>query len=269
MAPIIAAAAPWILSAIGAMLPNIIDAFRTGKSPEEAKAIVEPHRKAIIERLIGAGLSQAQATAVADEQIKGELEKAQLPEQMNPWLSAALSVGGAVGGFKLGGMMKGAPKVSPSTAAAEEAKPSVKEQAPVEQPRSSRGDVYTPGFKNPAVDRALAGELDQVNPVGGATRRGGNIEYNPRTDQFTMIDTESPFPSKGRGDFNVEIIGNTGSYRSIRPEIEGPMPNMARGGELLMAPDIPLALEYGRIPESFPDVVGKRNRIRMMSRIGD
>jgi len=116
MLPIIASAIPWIASAVGAALPSIIDAFRSGKSPEEAQKIIAPHRKEVVDRLVGTGMNQAAAEAMADESMKGEFEKAQLPEPMNPWLSLALHTAGGIAGFKGGKALSR--RLDPAAAAA-------------------------------------------------------------------------------------------------------------------------------------------------------
>lgn len=94
---------PFVIGTLASvLLPAIIDAFRSGKSPEEAAKIIAPHRKEIIDRLVGSGMNGPAAEAMADESLKSELAQAQLPEPMNPWLQGALMLGGGIAGYKGG-----------------------------------------------------------------------------------------------------------------------------------------------------------------------
>ncbi len=95
------AAAPWILSAIGGMLPSIVEAF-SKKTPDEAAKTVKPKYDELIQRMVGGGMSPDQAEKTASELIKPELEKAQQGDQMSPVLSALLMAGGAGAGWKFG-----------------------------------------------------------------------------------------------------------------------------------------------------------------------
>ncbi len=98
--------APIILSTIGAFLPTIIDAFQSGKSPEEVSAEIKPKYDELRDRLIGSGMDPTKAEQVVQESIQSEAAKAGAPEEMNPWLSMALMGAGAVAGHKLGGMAR-------------------------------------------------------------------------------------------------------------------------------------------------------------------
>lgn len=178
--PLAAKAAPWIASTIGTMLPAIVDSFRSGKSPEEAAKIVAPKRQEIVDRLIGTGMNQAAAEAMADESIKGELANAQLPEPMNPWLTAGLAIAGGVGGYKAGKMI-GAKIAQPITSAPPASAPS---SADVQL--SSKPDVYTPGFRSPAIDKAMAGSLDSVT-ASGPFPSGRNIGYQSEPSMARLM----------------------------------------------------------------------------------
>ncbi len=210
VAPLIVAALPWIASAVGTMLPAIVDAFRSGKSPDEAKKIVEPHRQEIIDRLRGSGMNQSAAEAMADESIKGELEKAQLPEPMNPWLSAALAIGGGIGGYKLGKMgaaKMGGPKMAPMTS-----KPSPASEEVVEPPGPEEPDLPTKrlGYDGPPVRDAQV--IDSPFPQPQMDRRFA-------TDWINEPDFPPPGVTRGRG-------------FSMRDAPTGPFPNVGMSPEL-------------------------------------
>ncbi len=205
--PLLAAALPYVGSVVGLMLPALVDAFRSGKSPEEAQKIVAPHRKEIVDRLIGTGMNQTAAEAMADESIKGELANAQMPEPMNPWLSGALAIGGAIGGNKLGRMGKAklganTPPVAgrqPAGAAPKEPVPEMAETSEAGEPaglqdevprlpmREVQAEVMSGPFPSPQMDRRFATDWispPRQMPSGMARGRG-----------FTMQEAQmGPFP---------------------------------------------------------------------------
>ncbi len=205
--PLLAAAAPWILSAVGSMLPAIVDAFRSGKSPEEAQKIIAPHRKEIVDRLVGTGMNQTAAEAMADQSMQGEFEKAQLPEPMNPWLQGALAIGGGIAGYKGGKMLAGklgakVPPVASRQPTAEPPKepvPEAMETSEAGEPaglqdevprlpmREVQAEVMSGPFPSPQMDRRFATDWispPRQMPSGMARGRG-----------FTMQDAQmGPFP---------------------------------------------------------------------------
>lgn len=186
VAPLIAAALPWIASAVGTMLPAIVDAFRSGKSPDEAKKIIEPHRQEIVDRLVGTGMNQAAAEAMADESLRGELANAQLPEPMNPWLQGALAIGGGIGGFKLGKMGMAKMGAKPAAAAATPASEEIKEPAGPEE-----DDSYRAGFTSPRAEAMRRGAGDRVTGVGEPKRLG--MDAPVREVNAEVMDS-GPFP---------------------------------------------------------------------------
>jgi hypothetical protein len=153
---------PIVLSIVGGMLPTIVDAFRSGKSPEEAAQIIAPKRKEMIDRLTGSGMNASAAEKMADEAMKGELEKAQLPEPMNPWISTALMAAGGYGGYRAGKAIKAAraAKAAPTTAV-DAAKVAV---AQAEKPVAKAGMVDDGNFRSAKVDAAMKGKMDTVTP---------------------------------------------------------------------------------------------------------
>jgi len=185
-----------------------VDAFRTGKSPEEAARVVEPHRQAIIERLVGAGMNGQAASAMADEQIQGELEKAQLPEAMNPWLSMGLSLAGAVGGYKLGKM--GTAKMGTQSAVPASQTPATRPTSgdtapPAAKPASAEpptdamsagagDDVYRANFRSPSADMAMRGGMDRVRGVPDGMRLTGPPPEVIKDAQVLGV-RNGPFPS--------------------------------------------------------------------------
>lgn len=158
----LAAALPWIASAVGSMLPMIVDSFRSGKSPEEAQKQIAPQRQAMVERLIGSGMNMQQAEAMTDEAMADELSKAQLPEPMNPWLTAALAIGGGIGGYKLGAKFaKGAPTPDVS----KEAKIDTPAEQAVAKPASGQAPSAAPSAPTdspmpPRVGNDIAAKLE-------------------------------------------------------------------------------------------------------------
>lgn len=128
--PLLAAAAPWVLSAIGAALPQIIDAFRSSPTPEEAAAKVKPHMDELIERLVGSGMSRGEAERTAHEQLAPELKAASEKEPMNQMLSMGLSLLGGMAGYKLGGKFGGKPAAPAASKVADTAGDTLPPKAP-------------------------------------------------------------------------------------------------------------------------------------------
>jgi hypothetical protein len=95
----------------------------------------------MVERLIGSGMNMQQAEAMTDEAMADELAKAQLPEPMNPWLTAALAIGGGIGGYKLGA--KFAPKGAP-TDVSKQAKMDTPAEQAVAKPASGQAPSVQP-----------------------------------------------------------------------------------------------------------------------------
>lgn len=261
----IAAAIPWIASAVGGtILPAVVDAFRSGKSPEEAQQIVAPQRQAMVERLIGSGMSQQAAEAMTDEAMADEVAKAQLPEPMSPWLSAALAIGGGIGGFKLGKMAAGrmgAAKAAKIDTPAEQAvaKPASGQEPSITPPVD---DVYQPGFRSPRVDARMRGAEDRVTPMGEPARIG--MQPQVKDAEVLSVRTSGPFPAPPMDpDFAALNMGGQAPGRNTRrftmqgDEVRGlPAPPEETGmmGEMLgtpaMASPFPASLSrsLGRAP---------------------
>jgi len=218
MAPLVAAAVPWIASAVGSMLPMIVDSFRSGKSPEEAQKMIAPQRQAMVERLIGSGMNMQQAEAMTDEAMADELAKAQLPEPMNPWLTAALAIGGGIGGYKLGAKFapKGAPTPAPEAADAAKA---AKIDTPAEQaiakpasgqiPSTPKPNMVSPEELAPVQMQAEARSRMQPSAMDIRNTRMLNGVPAPQRDRVLSPDEfdamisslerkpmASPFPAK-------------------------------------------------------------------------
>ena len=195
-APLLAAAVPWIASAVGSMLPAIVDSFRSGKSPEEAQKMIAPQRQAMVERLIGGGMNMQQAEAMTDEAMADELAKAQLPEPMNPWLTAALAIGGGVGGYKLGKRFAGN-----GSAAVESVAPDA--------------NVYKPGFTSPRTEARMRGSEDRVTPVGEPARLG--MQPQIKEAEVMAVRNDGPFPSPAMDpDFAALNMGGQVPGRNTR-----------------------------------------------------
>lgn len=207
---------PVVLSIVGGMLPMIVDAFRSGRSPEEAAKIVAPKRQEIVERLIGSGMAQYAAEAMADESIKGELEKAQLPEPMNPWLSTALMAAGAFGGYKLGGAIAG--KMAAANALA--AKPknvSTPNKATPKAKTPAAEEVREAGAGHNAAEEMAEGASSDISNMGKTSNltlstdisqigktspippsRGNMRAMSEPTRDIVPSYTDTPFPPRDR-----------------------------------------------------------------------
>jgi hypothetical protein len=186
----LAAAIPWIASAVGSMLPMIVDSFRSGKSPEEAQKQIAPQRQAMIERLIGSGMNMQQAEAMTDEAMADELEKAQLPEPMNPWLTAALAIGGGIGGYKLGAKFAG--KGAPTPEVSKEAKI----DTPAEQAIAKPASGQAPSVSN-ATDMAETMAAQKAGrPVEMRQQILEDLENNPKRGPFDWADEAGAPPAR-------------------------------------------------------------------------
>jgi hypothetical protein len=215
MAPLVAAAAPWIASAVGSMLPLIVDSFRSGKSPEEAQKMIAPQRQAMIERLIGSGMNMQQAEAMTDEAMADEIAKAQLPEPMNPWLTAALAIGGGIGGYKLGA--KFASKGTPTPDVSKEAKIDTPAEQAIAKPASGQApsaprtpDMVSPEELAPVQMRAEAMSRMQPSAIDVRNTRmlNGVPAPKPKDNPLSAEEIDrlineavptpksSPFPAK-------------------------------------------------------------------------
>jgi hypothetical protein len=193
MGPLVAAAVPWIASAAGSMLPLIVDSFRSGKSPEEAQKMIAPQRQAMVERLIGSGMNMQQAEAMTDEAMADELAKAQLPEPMNPWLTAALAIGGGIGGYKLGA--KFAPKGAPADVSKQ-----AKMDTPAEQAAAKPASGQEPSPLE--VQNAMTGGIGGPFPTKAAPRVANpKLTGTPQADMSAML-AGGPFPKKPPMDEN-------------------------------------------------------------------
>ena len=215
-----AAAVPWIASAVGSMLPMIVDSFRSGKSPEEAQKEIAPQRQAMVERLIGSGMNMQQAETMTDEAMADELAKAQLPEPMNPWLTAALAIGGGIGGYKLGAKFAG--KGAPAPDVSKEAKIDTPAEQAIAKPASGQApsvapdaDVYKPGFNSPRNEARMRGSEDRVTPVGDPARIG--MQPQMKDAEVLGVRNEGPFPSPPMDpDFSALNMGGQVPGRASR-----------------------------------------------------
>lgn len=210
----LAAAVPWIASAVGSMLPMIVDSFRSGKSPEEAQKQIAPQRQAMVERLIGSGMNMQQAEAMTDEAMADELAKAQLPEPMNPWLTAALAIGGGIGGYKLGAKFAG--KGAPAPDVSKEAKIDTPAEQAIAKPASGQApsiqpkpDMVSPDELAPVQMQAEARSRMQPSALDIRNTRMLNGVPAPQRDKVLSPDEldamisrverkpmDSPFPAK-------------------------------------------------------------------------
>jgi len=199
MAPLVAAAVPWIASAVGSMLPMIVDSFRSGKSPEEAQKMIAPQRQAMVERLIGSGMNMQQAEAMTDEAMADELSKAQLPEPMNPWLTAALAIGGGIGGYKLGakfakGASVDAAKIDTPAEQAVAKPASGQDPSPLDVQNAMSGGIGSPFPMKPSM---VPRKPPPVPPKGtnnvdvGTMLGGGPFPGKKTPDQLTMEEIDA------------------------------------------------------------------------------
>jgi hypothetical protein len=256
---------PIILGAgIGALTPLVSEIFRTKPDPKVAKDLILTKRQEFIDRALGEGLTQQVAEKRVDAEMQAAMEEADRQGQFNtPWgeMFGMALLGGGVGmAFPKVAQwvsgLKGAKAIAPAAAAA--AAPAAETAGA--KVASAADDVYKAGFRSPAVDRALSGELDTV----GAPKRIGMSERPVAERGFTMSDAAStPFPGKGRGDFNVEIIGDTGGARMVPVDVQAPFPGMARGGERIATSNPLVGLPPpGQMYNLPPDEIGRILRLR-------
>src|SRR3954467_10690357 len=102
---------PWTLGILGSVLPSVISALAGSKTPEEARAAIEPQHNAMVTQLIRRGMRRDEAIAQADEALKGALADKAQDGSVPPWADAVMSVAGGIGGGALGAKLaKGAVK---------------------------------------------------------------------------------------------------------------------------------------------------------------
>lgn len=216
----LAAAAPWVLSAIGTALPQIIDAFRSSPTPEEAQAKVAPEYEAMLARLQGGGMSRHEAEAVAKEQIAPALAQAQQKEPMHPVLSIGLSLLGGIGGYKAGAALgtKFGPKVmgtppaaTPSTVADVKGDtiPGVVESTPASAPYPRpAGPAHTPSQAGAIDDMHWQAETanDIANHGPFSRHRPKALDSMVEGERFDrMLATERPLSGHAQN-FGQEAV---------------------------------------------------------------
>jgi hypothetical protein len=224
-----AAAVPWIASAVGSMLPMIVDSFRSGKSPEEAQKMIAPQRQAMIERLIGSGMNMQQAEAMTDEAMADELAKAQLPEPMNPWLTAALAIGGGIGGYKLGAKFAG--KGTPTPDVGKEAKIDTPAEQAVAKPASGQAPSATPAAPTDSPMPARMGDdiaAKLESRAGYDAKRMSLDNSDPSLvaavdEMVPAMRPRGPFPEFLPGEFQSRTPSASLRPWESMPEVEGAM----------------------------------------------
>lgn len=266
----LAAALPWIASAVGSMLPMIVDSFRSGKSPEEAQKQIAPQRQAMVERLIGSGMNMQQAEAMTDEAMSEELEKAQLPEPMSPWLTAAMAIGGGIGGYKLGKMAAG--KMAPATA---EVTKAAKIDTPAEQsvakPASGQAPSAAPSAPTdspmpPRVGNDIAAKLE--SRAGYDAKRMAMDNTDPSLvsavdDMVPASRPQGPFPEFLPGEMQSRTPSAMLRPWESMPEVEGAMIRKQLGK---LKADPRGVMASMRSP--FPDMESDRMRASLYGRSG-
>lgn len=106
---------PWILSAVGSILPSVISSLAGAKSPSEAKTAMAPHRSALITQAIGRGMRRDEAEAQVDQELSGALEEEMSKGAIPGWAELGLGVAGAALPFgvgKIGKAVKGASPIA-------------------------------------------------------------------------------------------------------------------------------------------------------------
>jgi hypothetical protein len=163
--PLLAAGAaefgPAILSTIGAFLPTIIDAFRSGKSPEAAAKDLAPKYQEMRDRLVGSGIPEAKANEAVQAALQQEAQKAGAPEEMNPWMSLALMTAGGIAGHKLGSMVKG----KYGTTALKAAKEAGHEAKLVAVDKRLADEEMAARSKTPAAPKSAPAPVAETAPV--------------------------------------------------------------------------------------------------------
>ena len=101
-----------------ASVPEIVDGMRSGDTPEQVQAKLQPEMDAMTKSLVAKGISPSGAQQMVNEAYSSQLKEAAPPEY-HPILDAALSLPLAVAGAKLGSKVggklfpTGAPQVPP------------------------------------------------------------------------------------------------------------------------------------------------------------
>lgn len=104
----LAAAAPWILTAVGGALPYVISALAGAKTPAEARAAIEPQREALIGQAIGRGMRRDEAETQADAALSGALQEEMSKGAIPGWAELGLGLIGGGAGALAGKAIKGA-----------------------------------------------------------------------------------------------------------------------------------------------------------------
>lgn len=93
------------LSVVGSILPGIISALAGSKTPEQARAAVAPEYDALVNQLVGRGITRQQAEEQANEQIQGAVAEKLQEGALPGWAEGLLSVAGGIGGWMAGAKM--------------------------------------------------------------------------------------------------------------------------------------------------------------------
>ena len=188
--PAIGALMSWgygtIPAVIGGMLPSVIDAIASAKTPEEARAAIAPKRDAMVAQMVGRGTPRAKAEEDVDAALAGEVEKKMQEGALPGWATAALSIaggiGGAVAGHKIGGKLlaKGAKPATTAAAPAKIEAAATKAAAPSERVPDEIIPPFRPRLGH-TPERGYTIPEPRVNaPQDGGTMPMGDIEHGWR-----------------------------------------------------------------------------------------
>ena len=162
---------PWTLGILGGILPSIVSALAGSKTPEEARAAIEPQHNAMVTQLVGRGMRRSEAIEQADEALKGALADKMDEGAVPPWADMVMSVAGGIGGGALGsklakGAVKGATKSIGKAATAEAADAAAVQKG---------NHAATKGVRE-VPDAAYAARKGEINAANKAAADAGKFD---------------------------------------------------------------------------------------------
>lgn len=200
------------MSALGALLPPVVDAILGSRSKEEAEAALAPQRDRMMANLVAQGMSPEEATAQIDESLQGEL-MAKMQEGVMPgWMTMGASLaGGGLGALAGKALARGAGKLI-----AKEASGAAADAVQGAAKIAGRGETTVTDaayarrmqdIKQANFDKAQTGAF---NPRSGGDSGGQIIPYAREADEvippFRARRVEPTYPSATN---SVDEIGYT------------------------------------------------------------
>jgi len=194
---------PVIAGIAAGLLPSVVSALFGAKNEKQAREAVAPQYDAMVSQYVGRGMNRQDASAKADEDIKGAVSEKMGEGAIPPWLELALSVPAYFAGAGLAKAgMKAAGKGIGKLAGAEV---KAAKNAIPEGPKSitGHGREVAVGKGDPTKFHAgSAGEAGEAMPPrGGApTARDAELEVMPQAQEH--LGMQRPF---GKLDYREPI----------------------------------------------------------------